>query len=341
MKLAIGYLIQEGPWGGGNRFAQSIAQEMISKGHEVVFDLHDPDIDVILLTDPRPRSPSVSFSAGAILRYLIFKNPTALVIHRVNECDERKGTKFMNAALVRANWSADFTVFVGSWLTDLPVWKRHLRTPHSVILNGADPSVFNPEGFQPWQGSGPLRLVTHHWGGNWMKGFDIYQHIDRMLAELTWKERLEFTYIGNIPAGFQFQNVRHVAPLNGIALASEIKKHHAYVTASINEPGGNHQNEAGACGLPLLYRRSGCLPEYCAGFGIPFDENDFEVALNELLSTYINLVPLMKNWPHLSPRTCADYTHLFESLLLRRQSILSNRHHWHNPWLMLRNQIPF
>ena len=174
-----------------------------------------------------------------------------------------------------------------------------------------------------------------------MKGFDIYQHIDRMLSEPIWKERLEFTYIGNLPAGFQFQNARHIAPLNGMALAAEIKRHHAYITASINEPGGNHQNEAGACGLPLLYRRSGCLPEYCAGFGIPFDENDFEVALNELFAKYGNLVPLMKNWPHLSPRTCVAYAQLFDSLLLRRESILSNRHLWLNPWLMLRNQIPF
>jgi hypothetical protein len=340
MKLAIGYRIQQGPWGGGNRFAQSLSHALISAGHSVVFDLQDPDIDLILLTDPRPRSPSVSFSAGAILVYLTFKNSTALVIHRINECDERKGTKFMNAALVRANWCADFTVFVGSWLTDLPVWKKHLRTPYSVILNGADSSVFNTEGFQPWHGSGPLRLVTHHWGGNWMKGFDIYQHIDRMLAEPTWKERLEFTYIGNLPAGFRFQNARHIAPLNGIALAAEIKRHHAYITASINEPGGNHQNEAGACGLPLLYRRSGCLPEYCAGFGISFDENDFESALAEMFGTYANLIPAMENWPHLSPRTCAEYIQLFESLVQQRKTILSKRHLWRNPWLMLRNQIP-
>ena len=55
-----------------------------------------------------------------------------------------------------------------------------------------------------------------------------------------------------------------------MALAAELKRHHAYVTGSMNEPGGNHQNEGALCGLPLLYRRSGCMPEYCAGFGIDF-----------------------------------------------------------------------
>jgi hypothetical protein len=340
MKLAIGYLIQEGPWGGGNRFAQSLAQAMIAAGHQVVFDLHATDIDVILLTDPRAHSPSVSFSSGSILRYLLFKNPQAVVIHRINECDERKGTNFMNAALVRANWCADFTVFVGSWMTDLPVWKKNLRTPYSVILNGADQSVFNPEGFHPWDGLSPLRLVTHHWGGNWMKGFDIYQQIDRMLVEPVWRNKILFTYIGNVPKNFRFQNVRHIAPLNGLALAAEIKRHHAYVTASVNEPGGNHQNEAGACGLPLLYRRSGCLPEYCAGFGIPFDDNDFESALSEIFFTYAELIPNMANWPHVASRTCSNYIELFESLLQQKKEILSRRQLWRNPWLVIRNQIP-
>ena len=43
-----------------------------SKGHKVVHDLKDSDIDVILIVDPRRRNPNVSFSTGSILRYLIF-----------------------------------------------------------------------------------------------------------------------------------------------------------------------------------------------------------------------------------------------------------------------------
>jgi len=340
MKVAIGFHIQDGPWGGGNRFAQSLAEALRCAGHTVCFDLNDNDINIILLTDPRPRSPSVSFSSGAILRYLTFKNSKALVVHRINECDERKNTKTMNAALVRANWCADHTVFVGSWLLDLPTWQQNLRTPHSVILNGTDPEIFNPNGFKPWNGQGSLRLVTHHWGGNWMKGFDIYERIDQMLAEDKWRDRIDFTYIGNLPKGFTFHHATHVAPMNGLELAAKIKTHHAYVTASICEPGGNHQNEAGACGLPLLYRRSGCLPEYCDGFGIAFDETDFETALEQMLADYPNYLDKMPDWPHWSEHTCQQYIELFEKLLDMRETLLSKRNLWQNPWLLLRNQIP-
>ena len=26
----------------------------------------------------------------------------------------------------------------------------------------------------------PLSLVTHHWGGNRLKGFDVYEYIDKL-----------------------------------------------------------------------------------------------------------------------------------------------------------------
>ena len=41
-----------------------------------------------------------------------------------------------------------------------------------------------------------------------------------------------------------------------------------YITASKNEPSGNHHIEAAQCGLPILYINSGGIPEYSNGFGI-------------------------------------------------------------------------
>jgi hypothetical protein len=262
VKIAINFRLKQGPWGGGNRFAASLVGALGARGDIVHHTLDCPDLDLILLLDPRWRHPSVTFTAGAILRYLLFRNSRAMVIHRINECDERKNTRRMNAQLRRANYCADHTVFVGTWLRQLNLWQNEAQSRSNVITNGADATVFNSRNWQAWPKKGPLKLVTHHWGGNWMKGFDIYQRLDSMMAEPEWRGRIEFTYIGNLPRGFAFRNARHVAPLDGEALAGELRSHHAYVTASINEPGGNHQNEGALCGLPLLYRRSGCLPEY-------------------------------------------------------------------------------
>lgn len=287
----------------------------------------------MLVVDPRARNPASTFTAASIARYRATTNADALVVHRINECDERKGTRGMNKLLKRANYLADHTVFVGTWLSDLDLWQNGDEACWSTIHNGADTAIFNSEGWQPWSGEGPLRLVTHHWGGNWMKGFDVYKKIDEMLGHQPWAERIAFTYIGNLPDGFSFQRARHVQPLDGHALADELRRHHVYLTASINEPGGNHQNEGALCGLPLLYRESGCMPEYCRGFGLSFDSpDDFVDALGvyQIHRGYIEIASQMPDYPHTADRTTAAYIDLFERLVEKRLALLQSRKHRRN-----------
>ena len=117
--------------------------------------LSDADIDFILMIDTRVHSPNMCFGAGAILRYLTFRNPSAIVIHRINECDELKDEPFINYKLVRANYVADVTVLVDEWLARLPLWRQHLRSPWFVIRNGSDTRIFHSRGYQSWRGEGP------------------------------------------------------------------------------------------------------------------------------------------------------------------------------------------
>jgi hypothetical protein len=342
MKVAVGHRPYDGPWGGGNRFAASICEALRAAGHAVVHTLADRNIDLILLTDPRTRSPNVCFGGGAILRYLTLSNPNAIVVHRINECDERKGEAFINTRLVRANYAADATVFVGEWLTRLPVWKQHLRSPWFVVRNGADTRLFSRRGFEPWRGEGPLKLVTHHWGYHPMKGFDVYDALDSLLGQDAWRDRVSFTYIGNLPKGFSFTNARYLPPMDGEPLAAALRSHHGYITGSINEPGGNHQNEGALCGLPLLYRNSGCMPEYCAGFGVSYEgPHDLEAALERYIAGYPQAVAQMPRYPWTAERMTREWIALFESLLEERRALIASRRLWRNPLTVLANQMPF
>ena len=339
LKIAIGYHLQSGPWGGGNQFATALAKKIELSGHQVRFDLKDNDIDIILITDPRGRSPVVSFHGGSVVRYLLFQNPEALVVHRINECDERKHTRHMNRLLRQVNYLADHTIFIATWLKSLSVWMK--ESPFSVILNGADANIFHNKNYQPWNNNGPLKLVTHHWGGNWMKGFDVYKRLDQMLAEENWKNKLDFTYIGNVPAGFKFYNATHLPPVSGSELASLLRTHHVYITGSRNEPGGMHHIEGAMCGLPLIFRKSGAFPEYCNGFGLEFDKVE---EIPDILMTIMANFPKYKNrmsvYPHTSDRMCAQYIRLFEELDANKDSILRYRQIWRKPWMILRNQFP-
>lgn len=340
MKLAIGFRQTQGPWGGGNRFVAVLIAAAKERGYQTVENLSEDDIDIILMMDPRWRHPNVTFTPAEVFRYLQFRNPKAIVVHRINECDERKGSSGMNWRLRVANYCADHTVFVGTWLQELRVWENATGARSSVITNGADTTIFNPEGWVPWHGEGPLRLVTHHWGNHWMKGFDIYSRLDTLLEQETWRDRFAFTYIGNLPTGFRFKYARHIAPLDGFALAAEIKRHHGYITASINEPGGNHQNEGALCGLPLLYRKSGCLPEYCQGFGVEFSDADFELALNVFVDQYQDIRARMSSYPHKAENTTKAYLDLFEELVADRKTIENCRHLWRSPVRALMTQLP-
>ena len=94
MKISIGTNIKEGPWGGGNLFAINLKNHLISNGHSVVTDLNDDDIDIILITEPE-KLESSAFTHLDVNHYLNYVNPNAMVVHRINECDE-KNTNFVN-----------------------------------------------------------------------------------------------------------------------------------------------------------------------------------------------------------------------------------------------------
>ena len=93
MKVSIGSKIVEGPWGGGNLFAINLKKFLENKGIEVVTDLNDEDIDIILMTEPRFTSPSSAFTHLDVNKYLNFVKRDSIVVHRVNECDEKELTQ--------------------------------------------------------------------------------------------------------------------------------------------------------------------------------------------------------------------------------------------------------
>ena len=118
MKVSIGTKIKNGP-GRGNLFAINLSNFLKSNGHQVVYDLNDNDIDLILITEPRKTSESSAFTHVDVQKYKKFVNSKAIVVHRINECDERKNTNYVNKYLIYANRIADQTVYVSKWIMDL------------------------------------------------------------------------------------------------------------------------------------------------------------------------------------------------------------------------------
>ena len=102
-----------GPWGGSSVYVHQMQRFLEFKGYKVVYDLR-PGIDVIVIMDPRDDLQFKAFGLGDIEAYKS-KYPSVRVLHRINECDERKGTDFMDEALKVGNGLADATILNAVW----------------------------------------------------------------------------------------------------------------------------------------------------------------------------------------------------------------------------------
>ena len=98
------------------------------------------------MTESRNHLRISTFDHVDILKYLSKKKDT-VVVHGINECDERKGARGINKFLMRANLCTEYTVFIGTWLADLYAKKGFSRKNYAVILNGTNSQIFQ----QKWK----------------------------------------------------------------------------------------------------------------------------------------------------------------------------------------------
>jgi hypothetical protein len=344
VKIAFNLEPRSGPFGGGNSFTANLVKSLKEYGHEVHFNLNAERLDFIFILDPRWRHPLAKFTTAAIARY-VSRNKKTLIIHRINECDERKNSDFMNRKLQAANYIADSTIFVSSWLKSLNLVDQNqlrfkLRTD-VVIKNGSDSRIFYPNKDNDWDGKEKLKLVTHHWSANAMKGLYLYQQLDNLMRDSLISERFEFTYIGNLPSEARFNNTRVLPPLHGADLANELRRHHVYITGSINEPGGNHQNEGGLSGLPIIFLDSGSMSEYCDGYGIKMaSPQELPIALEKVSNNYQELRKQMFSFPNTAEKMASEYMAHLQVLDAQRDNIVWERNLLRDPWKFFRLQFP-
>lgn len=311
----------EGAYGGGNQFAQNLENYLISKGHQVFRSL-EPELDLVLIVSSKSNPRTTSFHSESISDYILI-NPNTLVIHRVNTCDEQKGADLgYNRSVLEVNRLANYTIFVSAFIRDLFISKGFdPGREHCIILTGVSEKIFNPAGLSEWSPGEKIKIVTHHWSSNYLKGFDIYERLDLLLDKKPFKDIIEFTIIGNLPLGTSFKNTCLIPPLTGVHVGIKLKEHHLYLTGARHEPAGNHYIEAMRCGLPVLYLESGSSGEYCSQYGgVGYNLADFEeklLSIPDRLAEMRNKVP---ECPFTDSWMAAQYEKLFIRLVTVRHA---------------------
>jgi len=267
MKILINRKPVIGPWGGGNLFVSSFCDYMKRKGHSIVHQL-DKDIDIIFMQDPRYSDLGISINEIST-----FKNdhPGVKIVHRVNECDARKGTNDMDQILRACSTITDHTIFVSNWMKDYHQAKGWKCPKNSVVYNGV-----NIEHFRPVEKlkNNKINLVTHHWSDNPLKGADIYDAVDEWVGE---NDEYTFTYIGRYSR--PLKNTKLIPPLSGKDLGDELGRYDIYISGSRFDPGPNHVIESIAAGLPTIVHATGGGAVEFAGEDYAFSNFDDMIKL--------------------------------------------------------------
>lgn len=179
-------------------------------------------------------------------------------ILRVNENDARKNTTGVDRSIIDALQYVDGAVFVSNWLMNdyfMPkiAESNTAVSPRTVIVNGVDSKIFNPGNLTTVRALSDIphtRIIAHHWSNNPLKGFDVYEFIDKFCDS---SDEFSFHYIGRDRGTFRGRHTYITPPQHGIALGNSLRPdrncRNVYISASRQDPGPNHIIESIASGL--------------------------------------------------------------------------------------------
>ena len=262
MKVFVNRKPVDGPWGGGNKTLKSLVSSL-SDHADIVYDLDHNDIDVLFCMDPRPDNSGVWYQD--LLNYR--DKFGAKIVQRVGDVGSH-GKPDLTQLVHQSSNLSDFLIFPSDWARKSI---RFEKKNYSIIYNSPLQAFYGHRKDNS-EIVGKLRVITHHWSNNTMKGFDIYERLGEYCKA---REDIEFTYIGRYSGEFSSDGINVVEPKDVDFLIEELPKHDVYLTASRFEAGANHVLEGLAAGLPVVYRTGGgSIDEYCSQYGLEYSDFD-------------------------------------------------------------------
>lgn len=243
------------PYGGANQFFLALRNELQQRGYKVSDNVIASNTKSCLLN-------AFAFNVE-LLRKL--NRESCKIVHRVDgPVGTYRGTDHtIDERVAHLNQEfADTTVFQSHYSLQANLaLGLEFKNP-TVVLNAADPTIFSKKTdvFDP---SKKIKIMASSWSDNPNKGGPVYKWLD---TQLDWS-RFDFTFVGQTQ--FEFQNIRSLPAVPSHELATLLKQHDIYITASLHESCSNALIEALSVGLPAIYAQSGGNPEIVkqAGFG--------------------------------------------------------------------------
>lgn len=255
MRIYLNRKPVEGAWGGGNKSVSLLASTLKSRGHDIIFDLVPGKIDLIFCFDPRPNEKGTWYQ-----NFLDYKSVQNVpILQRVGDVGTHSKPD-LTKLVIQSTQLSDFVFFPSLWA------KNHIGytgEKFKVVRNFPMSKFYLKRCKEKI--SSPLSISTHHWSTNPKKGFETYKLLDSYCQGSLHR----FTYAGRKPDDVSFRN--WIPPLADEQIVDFLSCHNVYLTASEEEAGANHVQEAMAAGLPIIYKSGGgSIDEYVGNAGIQF-----------------------------------------------------------------------
>ncbi len=284
MKVYLNRSPKKGPWGGGIKTVNKLAESLIASGYDLTYKLEE-GIDVIFCIDPRPNERGEWYQ-----HFINYRNtfPKTKIIQRVGDLGTHSKPELTELVRQTLNIS-DFFIFPSDWARDRIGF---VGENYEIVYNRPMKEFHNYKNTKTELGE-KVKLVTHHWSMNPKKGFHIYQQLEDYIQKTG---AFEFTYIGRKPDDVTIQN--YIAPIGALELSKELSNHDIYITASIEEAGANHVLEALAAGLPIVYHKEGgSIVDYCKEYGTGFESFKGLIgAINKAVDNYKKLKQMVLSY---------------------------------------------
>ena len=293
-----------GPWGGGSKILTSIISMLKDLGAEVIFEWsNERHFDVIYCHDPRPDNTGIWYQ-----HFLNRKLRDGIpIIQRVGDVGTH-GKPALTRLVKQTMQYSDKVIFPSIWAKEYVECQRD----NTFVIPNAPLDIFYQNRGVSKDISSPLRVVTHHWSNNPLKGFDLYRKLASYCSKVTSK--IEFSFVGRFDANPPGVGINILEPMDKESLSGFLPRHDIYLTASLEEAGANHVLEAMASGVPVLYSAGGgSITEYCCQHGLEYSGYDDLVQKIYVMS---NNYATYKDATLGFNRTISDVMHSYREIFL-------------------------
>jgi hypothetical protein len=266
------YRFRPAPYGGSNQFLKALRDELRSRGLHVSDGAVGRKTRACLLHSYLVDMEDVRARLHDGLRVVHRVDGPIAIYRGADDGSDEKIVKinqaFAHATIFQSQWSLNAHREAGIELHE-PV----------VIPNAVDPRVFFAP--PPTPLGARVRLIATSWSDNPNKGGETLQWLARNLDS----GRYPLTFVGRVQT--DLAPARVVPPLDSQGVAALLREHDVYLAPSRNDPCSNALLEALACGLPVLYLRSGGHPELVGDAGLGYDDHrEIPGLLRRLVAEY-------------------------------------------------------